>query len=91
VCEGNSDSEEWRETDNNSGSNNGAKQKPKQAVTKAMKQWYFEQCKKKKEKKFINHWRRGKKVDRNELTMAREDNEARRRREEHQSIKREKT
>ena len=34
-------------------------------------------------KKFISHWWRKKRADRNELTMAQEHNETRRRREEH--------
>jgi len=40
-------------------------------------------------KKFINHWWRRKRVDRNKLTMTREHNEARKK--DHQSRNREKT
>jgi len=46
VREDNSGGEEWRGTNNSGGRSGRAKQKPKQAATKAMKQWYFEQCKK---------------------------------------------
>ena len=60
MREGNGGGEEWLVIDNNDGdSSNEAKQKLKQATTKAMKQWYFEECKKtnkRNEKKVINHW-----------------------------------
>jgi len=59
VHEGNSGGEEWRGTDNGDGSSDGAKQKLKQAAKNAMKQWYFEQCKKtnkRNKKKVIKHW-----------------------------------
>ena len=90
--------EEWQETgdsrrDNGRGSSAGTKQKLTQVATKAMKQ-YFEKCKKTnkvRETIFFYKSLEKKKESSNELTMARQHNEARKRKAKHQSRNREQT
>jgi len=96
VREGNV-GEEWQGTDdsrcdNGHGSSDGAKQKPTQVATKAMKQ-YFEQCKKTNKVREMIFFKslEKKKESFNELTMARKHNEARKRKAKHQSRNREQT